>query len=344
MIELKHMKKLIFYFSLLATSISLTSCFQEIDTVRQERQTKTIITSEGSIYSEITYFKVYENATAQVAIEPRGTWDLAFQSALEGNNVLVNYTVSATAINTETSNFDAVDKNTVNELFTSDNWRFNDPSFSNIKDSTALYGWENGEVYIVYRGSAALASDAYYKVQLLSETSESYTFRYAHVESTTPIEKTIARTLGLANIYFSFENDGLVEYEPLLYEWDFYFAPYFGWFETLTPGEYAPYNLTGVMINNEGGVLVCQVFDENIEYADISFSMAETLTYTDWKGVIGSTWKKIPNPDNPIYSMDTDKKYVLKLNDGNYYKLRFLDFYNTEGERGYPSFEINIIL
>ena len=41
--------------------------------------------------------------------------------------------------------------------------------------------------------------------------------------------------------------------------------------------------------------------------------------------------------------MDADKKYVIKLLDGNYYKMRFLDFYSEEGDKGYPSFEINII-
>ena len=107
------MKTSIYYIAILFTSMYLTSCFMEIDTVPQERQTKTVVTSEGSIYSEITFFKVYENATAQVLIEPRGTWDLAFQSAFEGNNVLVNYTVSGTAINTKTTNFDNVDKKTL---------------------------------------------------------------------------------------------------------------------------------------------------------------------------------------------------------------------------------------
>jgi hypothetical protein len=147
----------------------------------------------------------------------------------------------------------------------------------------------------------------------------------------------------LANVYYSFETDAVVTHEPLLNEWDFYFAPYFGWFETLTPGVYSPYNVTGVMINNEGGVQVAQVFDGAIEYEGINLAMAESLAYTDWKGSIGSTWKKIPSTENPIYTMDTDKKYVLKLSDGNYYKMRFLDFYNAEAEKGYPSFEINLI-
>mgnify|MGYP002713008520 CR=1 FL=1 len=338
------MKQYIFRLSILAMAVLFTSCFLEIDKVPLEKSTQAVFTSTHNIYNSITFFKIYENTTAEVASSPLGTWDLAFQSALEGDNVLVNYTVSATAIKTGTSDFSAVDKNTVNELFNSDQWLFNDPAYSNIRDSTALKDWEDGEVYLVYRGSTSLPEKAYYKIQFISKTPDSYTFKYAHVEDPGATEKTVDRTQGLTNVYFSFETNELVEYEPNINDWDIYFAPYFGWFETLTPGEYAPYGVTGVMINNEGGVRGSQVFDENIAYEDIDLSMAESLEYSDWKGIVGSTWKNIPSIEDPVYTMDIKKKYVLKLSDGNYYKLRFLDFYDPDtGEKGYTSFEINLI-
>lgn len=335
---------LVRFLILILIGVGLVSCFQEIDTVPLEKSTKVVFTSSHSIYNSITFFKIYENITAEVSSEPLGTWDLAFQSAEEGDIVLVNYTVSAEAINTGTSDFSSVDKKMAEDLLQSNDWKFNDPAYSNIRDSTALKGWEDGTVYLINRGDRAVAQEAYYKIQFISKTADSYTFRYAHIESTSPIEKTIDRTQGLVNLYFSFETNDVVDYEPLIGEWNFYFAPYFGWFETLTPGVYSPYYVTGVMINNEGGVKGAQVFDENIAYEDIDLLMAESLEYTDWKGIVGSTWKNIPNPDNPVYTMDTKKKYVLKLVDGNYYKLRFLDFYDPEsGEKGYTSFEINLI-
>jgi len=337
------MKKAILYFTVLSLTFFVSSCFPEIDTIPQERTTEEVFTSQYSIYSNVTFYKIYENTTAEVSNEKLGKWDLAFQSAMEGDNVLINYSVSARAIKTGTTDFSEVDKSTAEDLFNSDQWKFNDPAYSNVRDSIALKDWENSEVYLVYRGGASPPEQAYYKIQYISKTDESYTFKYAHVESTTEIEKTIKRTQGLANVYFSFDDDALVIHEPNIKEWDFYFAPYFGWFETLTPGEYSPYNVTGVMINNEGGVRVAQVFDEDIDYENIDLAMAENLDYTDWKGAVGSTWKLIPSIEDPVYNMDTNKKYVLKLYDGNYYKLRFLDFYNLEGEQGYTSFEINVI-
>ena len=337
------MKKIIVFLLIIIVSISLVACFEEIDTDKLKKTTEQVFISQNNIYGNVTFYKIYENTTQEVINRDLGKWDLAFQSAETGDIVLVNYTVSAKAIKTGISDFSAVDKGTVEDLFDSDDWKFNDPAYSNIKDSIALKDWKDKEVYLVYRGNTSLPQEAYYKIQFISETDNSYTFKYAHVESAEEIEKTIQRTEGLANIYFSFEDDSTVEYEPNIKEWDFYFAPYYGWYETLTAGVYSPYNLTGVMINNEGGVRVAQIFDDNIAYEDIDLNMAENLIYSDWKGSIGSTWKKIPSTENPVYHMDISKKYVIKLYDGNYYKLRFLDFYNTEGEKGYTSFELLII-
>lgn len=324
-------------------SLITVSCFKEIDTEALDRITENVFSSPYSIYGNITFYKIYENTTQEVSNKTLGNWDLAFQSALEGDNVLLNYTISARAIKTGTSNLSEVDISTVYDLFDSDQWKFNDPAYSNIRDSIALKDWEDKEVYLLYRGTSFLPDEAYYKIQFVTKTPETYTIKYAHIESTEIIEKTVTRTQGLANVYYSFDEETLVEHEPNINEWDFYMAPYFGWYETLTQGQFSPYTLTGVMINNEGGVRVAQVFDGEIDYESIDLTMASNLTYTDWKGAIGSTWKKIPSTQNPVYEMDTNKKYVIKLNDGNYYKLRFLDFYNTEGDQGYPSFEINLI-
>jgi heme-binding HmuY-like protein len=338
------MKMKSLFILILVPSVLLLSCFQEIDTVPLEKSTQEVFTSSYSISGNITFYKIYENTTAEVVNRSIGGWDLAFQSALEGDIVLVNYSVSAKAIKTGTSNFSEVDKQTVNELFNSDLWEFNDPAYSNIVDSTALEDWESKEVYLVYRGSTSLSQEAYYKIQFMSKTADSYTFKYAHVEGLEEKEFTINRTQGLANVYFSFETESTVEHEPLIGDWDFYFAPYFGWFETLTAGVFSPYNVTGAMINNEGGVRVSRIFDENINYQDIDLSMAQSIEYTAWKGAIGSTWKNLPSTDGSYgYTMDTKKKYVIQLADGNYYKMRFLDFYNANLEQGYPSFEINLI-
>ena len=202
--DMKRMKKSIFYFSMLTLSIFLTACFEEIDVEPKEKSTETIITSNYSIYSNVTFFKVYENITTEVSNHPRGQWDLAFQSAMEGDIVLLNYTVTASAINTGTANFSEFDKQAAGDLLNvtpTTQWPFNDPAYSNNMDSTALKGWESKEVYLVYRGITSSPTKAYYKIQFISKTPDTYTFRYAHIDSLEN-EITINRTQGLANVYF----------------------------------------------------------------------------------------------------------------------------------------------
>ncbi len=41
--------------------------------------------------------------------------------------------------------------------------------------------------------------------------------------------------------------------------------------------------------------------------------------------------------------MDEAKKYIFKMPDGNFYKLRFLDYYNLDGKKGFPTFEIALL-
>ena len=73
------MKKITFYISILTISSFLTSCFEEIDTIPQEKAFETLTTSSNSIYTDVTFFKIYENITAEVSNQKRGQWDLAFQ-------------------------------------------------------------------------------------------------------------------------------------------------------------------------------------------------------------------------------------------------------------------------
>ena len=45
------------------------------------------------------------------------------------------------------------------------------------------------------------------------------------------------------------------------------------------------------------------------------------------------------NFNTNAYSVNPKMNYILKVADGFYYKLHFLDFYNDQGIKGYPKFE-----
>jgi hypothetical protein len=126
------------------------------------------------------------------------------------------------------------------------------------------------------------------------------------------------------------------------------FTPYRGWWETSEPGIYAPFNLSGCLINNETGVRVAHVFDPEISFSDIDMSFVDQYEFTDLKGAVGADWKILGAVGSSnLYTMDLDKKYLLKKYDPEtsrvmYFKFQFVD-YKLNGEDHFPTVEFKFL-
>ncbi|MBI3235467.1 MAG: hypothetical protein HYZ42_15755, partial [Bacteroidetes bacterium] len=73
-------------------------------------------------------------------------------------------------------------------------------------------------------------------------------------------------------------------------------------------------------------------------YENINLSHAKSLTYYNEQDVIGYNWKTYDAASGK-YTTRKHVNYIIKSKNGLYYKLRFIDFYNNKGEKGYPKFE-----
>ena len=51
----------------------------------------------------------------------------------------------------------------------------------------------------------------------------------------------------------------------------------------------------------------------------------------------GFDWKKF---DGSNYSITPNLTFIIETSSNRYFKLRFTDFYNSSGVKGYPTFEI----
>lgn len=337
------MKKIMF-FSLI--SFMFTSCFDEIDIEPLEKTFESTFTVENSIKTTQTFYRFYENVVTNVSENSPAKWDLAFESFGDGGRVLTNYAITAKVIKTGEYNINEVTQNDVISLIPSDEWMFDDPAYTNYTDSLSLQDWEDGEVYVLKRGT----NDEYdyYKIQFVSRNEDEYTFNYARAIETSYHTVTIPRTDGLAYRYFSFTTCGTVDIEPQIETWHIMFTPYYGWYETLTPGEYSPYNMSGVLINYEGGVEIAHIFSDTADFANIDESYIEQFEFTDWKGAVGSNWKLLGDQTSGnVYEMDPVKKYLMKVYDQDedifkYYKFRFID-YKLDGEDHHPTVEFKFL-
>ena len=60
------------------------------------------------------------------------------------------------------------------------------------------------------------------------------------------------------------------------------------------------------------------------------------INFSDKQNEIGYNWK---NWTGSEYTINTNYTYIIKSVSNRYFKLRFVDFYNSSGERGFPTFE-----
>jgi len=318
----------------------LGSCFPEIDTVKMEPLET--ITAVNSIYSTQTYYKIEEKEIRMVVFNGLGDWDLGFETGDQGWHIIINYSADARIIGTGISDFDAVDINTAVDLLptNSDRWRFDHPN-GNL-DSTAIGNWvDSNVVYILYRGIAFNNEEAYYKIKFKSFDTDQYILTYSDLNTDVLNEKTIQKNKETSFVHYSFRVNDVNLIDPGKDEWDLLFTPYSGYFRTAS--EDVPYTLRGVYINYLNGVEVIKIDNPALPYDSIDYSHISEYEASSLQDAIGYDWKLIPSTENPIYYMDENIKFIIHARNGNYYKFRFVSFYNELNEKGYPIFQYNLL-
>jgi len=339
-----HILAAIFLISLLTGG-----CFKEIDTVPLPLpEVEDYFVVENSIKKIQSFFRFYENTVIEEDTSANTKWDLAFESAGEGSRALLGWATFSTAVPSGKFNFREISQDLVLELIDTGDWVFDDPSFVNTYDSLALTGhWENGEIYLQNRG---VTNDNYYAIQYVDADENSYTFRYASAQSLNDVhEVSIQRSSAFNYVYYSFDIHSKVAIEPDFRMWDILFTPYRGWWETSEPGIYAPFNMSGLMINNEAGVEVARIFDPDVLFEDLDSASVYQYEFTDKKGAIGAEWKVLGDQNSgTIITVNPDMKYLLKKYNAEsgkimYFKLQIIDYYSDSGESHHPTVEFKFL-
>lgn len=298
---------------------------------------QSISTGEDGSYVNQVYFNLNENKIVKTV--SRESWDLAFVSDNQSNQVKLNLANKMFAVNMNTTDFDS---------FT---------TFSAPDEADKLYDYpvktyknyaitslniDNGDVFVVDRGLNASirggipTQRGYKKIKVLAVTSTYYVVQHADIDGANNSIDTVYRDNKVNNVCFSLSNGGeVVAIEPDKSTWDLLFTQYTKEVFSVDFQLAEIYSVNGVLIN-ENSVLGAKVFDKAFE--DITIDDAASYTLADTIDVIGFDWKFF-NLDNNEYTITANQNYILKGSQGFFYKLRFVDFYNELGVRGTPSFE-----
>jgi HmuY protein len=147
---------------------------------------------------------------------------------------------------------------------------------------------------------------------------QSYTFKYANLDGSNEVTKTVAKSPNTNQVlaYFSFATGNTVSVEPTT-GWDFVYCRYNTFIPDPATGEPTLYNVTGLLSGLGVTVAEADGIDPTVSeigvYVD-SFQTQLDIVGSDWKSFSGTAW-----------SIDQDRVYFVNDND-NLWKIYFVDF------------------
>lgn len=316
------------------SALLLTGCFLEDERVPPHEQGDVLEGSVamGTLYGTQVFYDLQQNIEA--ASVPVSAWDLSF-ACTEGDwTIRLNSAKFMYAGNSYDTSFQQVlDVETLDMLFDASH---GDPDSTAIGEWMVLEedsAWSHRHVFLLDRG-IDLAGNPLGLVKIQFEPAGGdYLLRFANEGSSTETRYEVRRNPGMDQVYFSFEN-GMVDVAPRPEQWTLLFSKYTTMLVT-NEGENYPYIVNGVLLNPRG---TAAALDTIHEFSEIEISDTTGLDLTIRADVIGYEWKYY-NFDAGVYTIVPGMNYVIRDRYGYYYKLRFVDFYNDTGEKGYPAFE-----
>lgn len=173
-----------------------------------------------------------------------------------------------------------------------------------------------------------IAGDVLYKVDCKMQLQgDQLIISYREQGQTTWKESSIDLT-STSGTFFSFLKEGVLS-NNLFVQSDFYCGGYITRFEEAN----LDYLVRGVLVNKTNSIEIAEV--SNIDYDAVTLSDIVNFEFKQNIDQIGFDWKTY-DIDAGIYITDQTKLYIVKYTNGLIYKLKFIDYHNEQGKKGYP--------
>lgn len=283
----------------------------------------------GSNYTSQIYYKLDDGTTQQNDFL---IWDLSFECAPNGNQILINGGKEVQIFNTKDTAF-----YTTTKIPNNVKWAWDNPH--GVIDSNAFMQYYDTTtktcskfVYLVDRGLNE--PERYKKIVINAIDKNRYQVTFSNLDNTSLFFTEIYKEANKNYVYLNLSNAAVLSLEPKQLEWDILFTRYRHVYYDMTP--ITPYSVTGILLNP----LNTFAFRDSVmgfENIDINFALNQT--YTKQIDIIGFDWK-IYDFALGRYAVKNNITYIINSNNGFYYKLKFIDFYDEQGLKGAPKFQI----
>lgn len=279
----------------------------------------------GSTYKNQIWFSLSNNKI--VSTNLKTDWDLAFETSANGNHIMLNGAKGMKLYKTNFTDLSLVTDTAgleVNSIADAPSGKF---------DSTAFGNWNDpNTVYIVNRGYNETGQEqGFYKIKITSATATQFTFEYGDIFGTQTNAGTVTKNEDYNFVAYSFTSKQQLFIEPKKADYDICFTVYTHFFTN--PFQF--YQVAGVL-QNHYKTRVARVKGKS--FAEISINDTINRAFSTNRNSIGYEWKTFSLTTN-LYTIDPTFCYIINDNKGFYYKLHFIDFYNTAGVKGVPKFE-----
>jgi len=319
-------------------ALMVSGCFKEDQPVpkhpRGDVRSDTIEMSQTYKYQ--VYYEL--DSVGSLMTNDKKASDLGFECSPEGWHILLNTADFMVASDLGEVPFGVPQDTSLAR------WRF-DRSDGNL-DSTAVGTWyvvdergdtvSNRHVYAINRGMDDQGKSLGY-VQVIFDSLKrgTYYFRFALLSGGVEHRGTVIKDVSVNYLWFSLDNGGSVQtLEPDKSTWDILFTQYTTMLFT-DLGEPYPYLVTGVLLNRTH---TAAALDTLNNFDSLSYQIAQQVTYSENLDAIGYNWKYY-NFEAGNYTVRMGVSYLIRNRLGNYYKLRFVGFYNNLGQKGFPAIE-----
>lgn len=248
-------------------------------------------------------------------------WDLAFSTAGQGANILINSAIGTklwSYPSSDTSgwaNIDTTGITTWSPLYNSDT-SWNEGAFrKNISSNPYDLGWGiydpithfvvGDSLYVI-----KLSDNSYKKLWIQQLASGTYTFRYANLDGSNDNVVSLVKAdySGKNFGYYSLLTNAAFDREPTSSEWDLLFTKYTGFIPN-------PYGVTGVLCNS--GVTIAEA-----RPVDVNSTSFDDYPYTTPMNTIGYDWKTYSG----AWTIEDSTVYFVKGITGNIWKIIFTGF------------------
>lgn len=273
--------------------------------------------------------------TGQQFFADINSYDFKFESQANQRMVMMNGGREVLVASTGKLEFGPVDLNTL-----SWDWDRSSATYDSLRLMPTLkFNNEYDTIFVVDRGIRLSNDKRYYQIKFVSVNEREYNIEVADINGNNRKEISIAKDPNREFVYFDYEN-GYLNFEPNRNDWHIVFKRH----RTIYY-EYSPpllYTVVGTYINRykvEVGV------DSSFSFNEINFEHSRGVAFHNKLDFIGFEWKW-PNftATGVVYSCRTNWNFFIReRGQSTMFKLRFIDFYNSEGIKGYPRFEVQQI-